>query len=179
MKPIRSLLLLLAMTGISQFARAEQFLAGFTFREYTLNALGRIEVAVDNTAVEVEECATDTAPGLDPKTLVLIYDTVADEVRVVRKSDGANVCTVFSFSGGTTVTSADGKRQVRQAFLSVPDHPEAPIGSIAGIIARKFDAQGQLVGFVWSARFQSSIQADNEVIEGRLITTKKFVPGSR
>ncbi len=179
MKLIHSLLLLAALAGLATTAHAEKFIANFTFREYTSNVLGRITFAVDTTKVEVEECATDSMLGLDPKTLVMVYDTVADEVQVVRKSDGTNVCTVFSFSGGTTVTSTDGKKQVRQAFIFVPDHTEGSIGSIAGSIVRTFDTLGNLTGFVWSATFQTSIPADNEVVIGKLTTSRKFVPGMR
>ena len=157
--------------------QAEKFIANFRFREFTTNALGRITFATDTTAVEVAECAAGMMPALDPKTLVLVYDTVADEVQVVRKSDGTNVCTVFSFSGGTTVTSADGNRQVRLAFLSVPDHVGV-IGSISGSIVRAFDSQMKLTKFSWVARFQAHVAADNEVFEGTLTTSRKFVPAN-
>lgn len=179
MRKLQSVLLLSALASAASAGHAEQFVARFNFRESNLDATGRIAVAVDNTAVEIEECADSVVPAADPKTLELIYDTAADEIQVVSRSSGENVCTVFQFSGGTTVTSADGKKQVRHAFLSVPDHPGSPIGSIAGAIARKYDDQGNLIGYSWVARFQASISEDIEVIEGRLFTLRLFVPGER
>ena len=178
MKLIPSLLVLAAMAGFTNPARAERFIARFTFREYTTNELGRVTFATDTTAVEIEECATGVTPALDPKTLALVYDTVADEVQVVKKADGVKVCTVFGFAGGTTVTSADGKKQVRQAFLFAPDHGTNAIGSISGRITRTFETPGHLKTFVWTARFQASIPEDNEVIEGHFITGRKFVPAT-
>ena len=179
MKLLHFLSVAVALAGLASSVCAEKFIANFTFREYTSNALGRISIALDTTAVEVTECATDVAPPLDPKLLVMVYDTVADEVQVVKKSDGSKVCTVFIFSGGTTVASTDGQRQVRQAFIFVADHPEGAIGSIAGTITRRFDGGGHVTGFYWSANFQTSIAADNEVVIGQLTTSRKFVPGTR
>lgn len=178
MKLIPSLLVLAALAGFANATRAEKFHARFTFKEYTTNALGRIAFETDTTGTEVLECATGQTPSLDPKTLALVYDTVADEIQVVKKADGATVCTVFAFSGGTTVTSADGKKQVRQAFLFLPDHGTNALGSISGRIERTFDAQGGLKSFVWNARFQASIPEDIEVIEGDLVTGRKFVPAN-
>ena len=176
-KIIRRSALLLTVLTMAAFAaevRAEQFLATFTYREYLTNELGTIVTENDTTASEVVECGEDNA--LDPKTLVLIYDTVADAVQVVKKSDGSVVCTVFAFFGGTTVTSADGKKQVRQAFLNIPDHGTNAHGSITGRVIRSFDDSGNLTRYTWTARFQASIPEDNEVIEGTLTTSKKFVP---
>ena len=176
MKTLVCLLAVAASCVLTTTAHAEKFVAKFTFREYLTNAVGKVTFATDTTAVDVTECAVSVTPALDPKTLVLVYDTVADEVQVVKKSDGSVVCTVFAFDGGTTVTSADGKKQVRQAFLFLPDHGTNALGSITGTIARTFDAQSNLTGFVWHARFQASIPQDNEVIDGQLTTFRKFVP---
>lgn len=172
------LITLAALASLSLTAHAEKFNARFKFKEYTTNTLGRIAFETDTTATEVEECATDQLPPLDSKSLALVFDTVADELQVVNKADGATVCTVFAFSGGTTVTSADGKRQVRQTFLFIPDHGTNALGSISGKIQRTFDTLGNLEKFVWTAQFQASIPEDVEVIEGQLITGRKFVPGN-
>jgi hypothetical protein len=167
---------LITLAGFAVEARAEKFLAKFSYTEYLTNEFGVIVTERDTTASEVVECAEDAIPPLDPSSLVLVYDTVTETVEVVKKTDGSTVCTVFKFSGGTTVTSADGKKQVRQAFLNIPDHGANAHGSITGRIALGFDGSGNLTQYTWKARFQASIPEDNEVIEGTLTTSKMFVP---
>lgn len=175
MKLIRSLI---ALAGPTTAAQAETSHARFTFKKYTTNALGRIAFETDTIGTEVVECATDQTHELDPMTLALVYGTVADEIQVVKKADVVTVCTVLAFSGWTTVTNADGKQRVRQAFLFIPIHGTNALGSISGRIQQKFDTQGSLKSFVWAARFQASIPEDIEVIEGQLVTGRTLVPAN-
>ena len=177
-KHLTLLAALMTLAGFTTNARAEKFLAKFSYTEYLTNEVGTIVRERDNTASEVAECAEDAVPPLNPSSLVLVYDTETETVEVVKKTDGSTVCIVFKFSGGTTVTRADGKKQVRQAFLNIPDHGADAHGSVTGRIIRNLDGSGNLTQYTWKARFQASIPEDNEVLEGTLTTSKKFVPSN-
>ena len=166
----------LAFYGMAVSAQAEKFVLRFSYREYGTNSAGALAFATDTSAVEIQECADSVTPPLDPKTLETVYDTEADELQVVRKSDGMKLCVIFRFASGTTITSADGKDQIRQAYVFQAVGDEA-IGTVSGLIRREFDSKGKLSKFIWRARIHANIPSDPEVVEGELHTTVKFVPG--
>ena len=174
----RKILTLIAILGsFGLAARAEKFLADFSFREWTTNSpIGAIHVSTDSTATELDECAADLGDGTLGRDLILVLDTKTDELQVVRKASGEKLCLVFSFSAGVTVTSSDGMHQFRQAFVSDSTHTNGSLGSIWGTVTRARNAHGVLTGFNWSADFQVSFPEDSEVVEGHLTVGGQFVP---
>ena len=92
-----------------------------TFR--STNALGKVVVTPEKTKDFVEDCAEEQQ--LNPADLALVYDADNDAIKMVQKDDGATVCTVLTFVGGTSISSVDGKRIERQAFVTFEDEDES------------------------------------------------------
>ena len=116
------------------------------------------------------------------KALDLVYDTVADQVQVVKKVDGSVVAVEFSMQDGNTITSPDGLRQQRQAMLHKGTEA-TPFGSVVGRIDRTFDPANPtaLLTFKWVALFQFSVpmtavDEPSEIVSGTFTTGAVFVP---
>ena len=113
---INSIIVAGALALAGHQARAEKFLVTLRAYEYLADAAqGGVIVRVkESSRIILADIAAEHIPALDPKTLALIFDTVADQVQVVKKSDGSVVAVEYEVRGGNTVTSADGVTQYRR-----------------------------------------------------------------
>lgn len=179
---IKSIIVAGALAFAGHQACAEKFLVTLRAYEYFADASqgGVLVRTVESNRLILADAAAEHIPPLDPKTLALVYDTVADQVQIVKKTDGSVVAVEFEVRGGNTVTSSDGVTQHRQAFIYEAG-ATTPCGSVSGPIDRSFGSGSVLVAFEWIARFQHSVPmtaADEpaEVVEGVFRTGALFVP---
>ena len=179
---IKSIIVAGALTLAGHQAHAEKFYATFSALEYFPDSSqgNKLVSAREYNALLIADAAADFS--LDAKKLAVVFDTDADQIQIVKKTDGSVVDVEFELRGGNTITSPDGKVQYRQAFLYQVGESK-PYGSVIGRIDRKFDTvtPTKLVKFVWAATFQHSVPqtaADepSEIVTGRFTTGKLFVP---
>jgi hypothetical protein len=81
----------------------------------------------------------------------LVYNSDADSIQVVNRTNGELVCDVFQFQGGTVVTNGD--RLERLTFVFVPDQSD----SVGSAVLRE-RATGTDVNDVNRARINGRIQ---------------------
>ena len=179
---IKSIVVAGAFALAGHNALAEKFYVTLSATEFFPDSAqgGKIVRFHEDNALVIGDAAADFS--LDPKALELVYDTVADQVQVVKKIDGSVVAVEFSFHDGNTITSPNGERQNRQAMLHKGTDAVA-IGSVIGRIDREFDDTNPtaLRSFRWKAVFQFSVPqtaADepSEIVSGSFVTGKVFTP---
>ncbi len=166
----RLLATVLCFLSITLAARADLFRVMISTRTYSLNGNGEVTLRVGNQRQFIDLAAQNSS--VDPKTLVLAYDTVADALEVVRKSDGSLISTVMSFSGGLNIENAGETRSYRQAFITLPGSNVAN-GSVDGFIRISFDGQDNISAYHWEGDFQYNIPGNvttpNRVVHGRFL----------
>ena len=179
---LKSILVAGALAFASHQARAEKFLVTLRSYEYLADAAhgGLIVRTKESNRTILADAAAEHVPALDPKTLALVFDNVADQVQVVKKADGSVIAVEYEMRGGNLITSSDGVTQYRQAFL-YKDGAATPSGSVSGEIDRSFGPGNALVAYEWLAKFQLSEPTTApdepaEVIEGTFRTGALFVP---
>jgi hypothetical protein len=153
------------------------FLVTVTGNFKTTNGLGRA-VAVPERARElINDCAVDHQ--LDPASLVLAYDRLADAILVVRRDTGETVCTMITFSGGANVATADGKRKDRQAFVYWEDSL-TPSGSIVGTEVSTRGENGELLRYSFRGSIQFGLPnyegEPPRIFQGSFAVGRRFVP---
>lgn len=159
-------------------ARAEQYEVTFSARFFFIKG-GKIASSVQTKAALLA-LAAETGIGLSVRDLVLIYDTDADIIAVVKRSDGSIVSTEFQFTDGLTLTSSTGTSKERQALVSVQGSSVIG-GSATGRITRIQNTDGSLKTFQWRATFQYGqpgvpiLQIPDTVVTGSFSMGKKFV----
>jgi plastocyanin len=154
------------------------YLVNLTGQLLSTNATGSIAVTSMNNKGFIIDCANEK--GLNPTTLALVYDTQADAIEVVSRSDGSLVCTVATFVGGVALGTSDGKRRERQGLVFWEDY-DGPKGSMAGTELSKRDTSGNVVTFSFRGSIQIGIEAhDGEatrILKANFVTGRKFTPG--
>ena len=179
---IKSIIVAGALAFAGHHAQAEKYFVTLSAIEFFPDSAqgGKIVKVRETNALIIGDAAADFS--LDPKALDLVYDTVADQVQVVKKLTGEVVAVEFSFHDGNTITSPNGERQHRQAMLQKGTEAVA-IGSVIGRIDREFDDANPkaLRRFRWQATFQFSVPqtaADepSEIVAGMFTTGKLFTP---
>jgi hypothetical protein len=147
--------------------RADLFEVSIATVTYSLNNEGRIKFHPGDAKEFIDLAAQNSS--LDPKKLVLAYDTVADALEVVRKSDGTIILPVMSFGGGLQIETASEEHVYRQAFITLSG-TDVPSGSVAGPIHATFDGQGNITSYHWDGEFQYNIPGDpdtlNRIVRG-------------
>jgi hypothetical protein len=121
----------------------------------------------------IRKCAQDNGIA---NTSALAYVYVANEqnTEVVWAATGQTVCEVFQFEfSKTDVSSADGTRVVRQAFIFDEGHGEA-VGTILGGENSRRNANGDLIAFSYSGRFQFAFPETGTVFAGVFVTGKRI-----
>ncbi len=179
---IKSIIVAGALAFAGHQAHAEKYLVTLKATEFFPDSAqgGKIVKFIETNALILGDAAADFS--LDPKALELVYDTVADQVQVVKKIDGSVVAVEFSFHDGNVITSPNGERQHRQAMLH-KGTDEVAIGSVIGRIDREFDDANPkaLIKFRWQATFQFSVpqtavDEPSEIVSGMFTTGKLFTP---
>ena len=178
---LKSIVVAGALAFAGHQAHAERFYVSFSGLGFAPDPDqgNKLVSARETTASLLGDAAADFS--IELKNLALVFDTVADQIQIVKKSDGTVVDVEFELRGGNTVTSPDGKVQYRQAFLYQVGENK-PYGSVFGRIDRKFDPANPsvLVAFRWVAIFQHStaqaaVDEPAEAVSGRFTTGKLFV----
>lgn len=179
---IKTIIVAGALAFAGHQAQAEKFYTTLSAVEYFPDSTkgNKIVRVTESNALLISDAAADFS--LDAKTLAVVFDTVTNQIQIVKKTDGSVVDVEFEIRGGNTITSPEGTLQYRQAFL-YKFGATTPYGSAIGRIDRKFDVANPtvLVKFVWSATFQHSVPATaadepSEIVTGRFVTGKLFVP---
>ncbi len=179
---IKSIIAASALAFAGHQAQAEKYLVTLSAIEFFPDSSqgGRIVRVNETNALILADAAADFS--LDSARLELVYDTVADQVQVVKKFNGSVVAVEFSFHNGNTITSPNGERQHRQAMLHKGTDAVA-IGSVIGRIDREFDDAKPRVlrSFRWQATFQFSVpqtavDEPSEIVSGMFVTGKLFTP---
>ena len=94
----------------------------------------------------------------EEEDLSLVYDVQADAIEAVDRSNGSVVCTVATFVGGVTLSSPDGSRRERQAFVIFEDNDE-PNGSMTGSERSTRGTGGELLKYSFRGSIQFGINA--------------------
>lgn len=172
---------------LSVGARANLFRVHISTRTYTLNNKGEVIVRVGNQREFIDLAAQNSSS--DTKSLVLVYDTAADALEVVRKDDGSHVLTVMSFIDSTQAVNVRKTMAYRQAFLSLSGSAvvtgtatvsgTTPVaGSVAGPVHIDFDPADNIAAYRWNADFQYSIPSNpttlNRVVLGHFILGREL-----
>ena len=174
----------LVALALATSARAEKFLVVFTATETSSDASGKIISAPDSTALELEDVASVQNPVPDLKTLRYVFDTDTNQLKVVRRSDGAVLAVRFEFRDGVRYTQPNGRKEFRQHFVYKPGET-TPIGSVAGFVIIERDAAGVLTGYRWSATMLLGEPAGMDedgpfppsIVIGNFTLGKKFAVG--
>jgi hypothetical protein len=154
-------LLILSFTA----AHADLFRVDISTRTYSLNGKGEVTFRAGNQRQIIDLAVeSDTSANLDAKTLVLAYDTVADALEVVRKSDGTVISTYMSFSDGLSVTNAGQTRSYRQAFITLPGSNSFN-GSVDGPIRISYDGKDNITAYRWDGDFQYSVPGNEHTLD--------------
>ena len=114
----------------------------------------------------------------------MLASAAANQIQVVRRSDGAVLQVRYEFRGGVHYAEARGRREFRQHFVYKAGGAK-PIGSVAGPVVLSRDSRGALLTYLWSAKIQigepAGTNADGpfpaETVIGSFSLGKKFVPG--
>jgi hypothetical protein len=166
------------LSGIA--ARANLFAVDISTRTYSLNGKGEVTFRAGDQRQFIDLAAENA--DVDAKTLVMVYDTDADAMEVVRKADGSLIQTVMTFIDDTKVINAGQDRAYRQSFISlsgttmvsgtaVVSGSTSIDGSVAGPVRIARDHEANIIAYRWDGDFQYSIPGDNQtlnrVVHGR------------
>jgi uncharacterized protein GlcG (DUF336 family) len=164
------------LLALSPLARADQFLTTVNLTVYQA-VNGKVVISHQTTAALITAAAV--AASEDPRTLAMVYDTDADAVEVVRRSDGSVVSPQLQFTGGLTVANAADTSEERQAFIMFQGSGDVT-GSVTGKITKLYDGEHILKHLTWVGSVQLSEPATgvtpDVVIKGAFGTGAKFVP---
>ena len=142
---------------------------------YTTNRFGKVSARPYSQKEILDRYVADT--GEDPRGLAIGYvhdeDEPAEEVEIVNAADGSTVANVFQFLGGLAVTSNDGTQTRRQRFIFDEAHDGA-LGDMSGSERLRRNADGRIISFSYSGRFQFSIPEENTVVIGSFVTGKRL-----
>lgn len=142
---------------------------------YTTNRFGKVTARPYSQKEILDRYVADT--GEDPRTLAVGYvhdeDEPAEEVEIVNAADGSTVANVFQFLGGLAVTSNDGTQTRRQRFIFDEAHDSA-LGDMSGSERLHRNAEGRIVSFSYSGRFQFNIPEESTVVIGGFVTGKRL-----
>jgi hypothetical protein len=140
---------------------------------YTTNASGKVIQKQYSAKDIIKKCAQDNGIT-DLKALAYVYVVDEQNTEVVWAATGATVCEVFQFEYvHTDVSSADGKRVVRQAFMFTEGYDQA-IGSIfAGEQSRR-NSNGNLASYNYHGRFQFAFPDAGTVYSGTFTTGRRI-----
>ncbi len=144
----------------------------------TTNDSGQVAGIFASNFEIIRKCASDNGIS-DPRMLTLVYDRDADALEVVNRTNGAVVCTPFSFSGGTGVTNRSGAFRERLAFVFLEDSEDAA-GSLRGSERYIYDMNGAVTRFNLTGRIQFAVTGTgkrNRIYSAFFSTGPRFVPG--
>jgi hypothetical protein len=182
----RCLAAVVCALAFSLSARANLFVVDISTRTYSLDGDGEVQMHAGNKVQFVDLAAQNS--GVAANTLVLVYDTDADALEVVRKADGSLIQTVMYFIADTDVENSKKIRAYRQAFLSltgstvvsgttvvtgtaVVSGSTSIDGSVAGPVRVEYDRKANIIAYRWDGDFQYSIPGNtttlNRVVHGR------------
>ena len=153
------------------------FLVKLSGKCQTINEAGGIVGVPENVKSILQQCAEEHAvSGID---LALVYDTETDAIEAVNRNDGSTVCRLATFSGGVTITSADGNRRERQVFVFWEDS-ETANGILVGTEQSKRGEGGQLVKFSFRGLLSIGVPEHEDeppkVCQLSFSTSKRFNP---
>ena len=140
----------------------------------TTNDLGDIITVLVNSAGIVRDCALEHS--MDPATLALIYDKDTEEVLVVHRASGTNVCVVLQFEDDVSIPNAAGTRVERYVKITDPVN-DILRGRATGTIRITRDPLGNLLTFKFGGKFFAKV--DETKTERARIYSGTFSTGSR
>jgi hypothetical protein len=138
------------------------------------DASGSLVRVPETTSDMLLGCGEEQLPPIDRSELVLVYDTSAAALEVVRARDGSVVCVPFRFAGGVAIDGGNGAR-VRQALVIDGASGEVIGSAVASVTARSGGGAAE-----WKVRISGG-QHDAEsgvaeIFEGVFRTGAKFAP---
>ena len=182
MKTLR--ITLLAALGVLLFQSAsleagERYKINLRATVQTTNDLREIVTVPVSSAAIIRECAVDHS--LDPQALTLVYDKDTEEVLVVNRSNGTNVCTVLQFEDDVSIPNAAGTRWARYVKISDPENGLLS-GRAVGTRRITRDLLGNVLTFKFHGKFFLKVEeTDTErarVYSGTFSTGSRFVTTS-
>ena len=145
----------------------------------TTNDLGDIITVPVNSAGVVRDCALEHL--MDPSTLALVYDKDTEEVRVVHRASGTNVCVVLQFEDDISITNTAGTRVERYVKITDPEN-DILSGRAVGTVRMTRDSIGNILTFKFGGKFFAKVKpTDTErarVYSGTFSTGSKFAPSA-
>jgi hypothetical protein len=166
--------LILAYSAPPALGARDVFRVSWHGTAYTTNQNGQVVARPYSQRDIINKYAADT--GVDPRSLVVAYvrddEEPAEELEIVSADDGSSIANVFQFLGGLAVTSADGRQTRRQRFIFNEGHRNA-LGDISGSERLRKNADGQIVSFAYSGRFEFNIPEVKTVYIGSFVTGRR------
>jgi hypothetical protein len=141
---------------------------------YTTNQQGRVVARPYSQKDIIEKYVANT--GVDPRSVTVAYvhdeEERVEELEIVSVADGSSLANVFQFLGGLAVTANDGTQTRRRRFIFDEAHRVA-LGDMSGAERLRRNAEGRIVAFSYSGRFEFSVPEQNTVYIGSFTTGKR------
>jgi hypothetical protein len=142
---------------------------------FTTNQLGRVVARPYSQKDIIDKYVAAT--GVAPRSVTVAYvrdeEEQVEELEIVSVADGSSLANVFQFLDGLAVSANDGTQTRRRRFIFDEAHGVA-LGDMSGAERLRRNADGRIVSFSYSGRFEFSIPEENTVFIGSFVTGKRL-----
>jgi len=168
---------LTCVPGAAAQSRRNLYKAFLTADGVTTNDFGRLTGVFASNRDIIRRCANDSGMT-NANNLTLVYDWDADALEVVNRVTGELLCSPIAFSGGLSLTNANGTTVERLAFIYLEGNGEA-VGTLKGTERFRYDNDGNVIRFGFTARLQFASTGEgarSKIYSAFLSIGPRFVP---
>jgi len=168
---------LATVTEASAQSSANLYKAFVSAEGVTTNNSGRLAGVFASNRDIIRRCANDNGIT-NISNLTLVYDRNADALQVVNRSTGELICTPIEFSGGLSLTNANGTTVEQLSFIYLNGSDQAA-GTLRGTKRFRYDNSGNIIRFSFNARLQFAVtgeEARSKIYSAFLSTGSRFTP---
>jgi hypothetical protein len=143
----------------------------------TTNDSGRLAGVFASNREIIRRCANDNGIT-NISNLTLVYDRDADSLEVINRSTAELICTPIEFSGGLSLTNANGTTVEQLSFVYLDGSNEAA-GTLRGTKRFRYDNSGKIIRFSFNARLQFALTGEgtrSRIYSAFLSVGSRFTP---